>query len=345
MADTSSQPSSSATPTPAPVPVVMGPKDLSTATWRPISTVNAPTDNNCPSAVWTGSKMLVVSGVHGASANFSVNTGGATQVWSYDPKTDVWATLPTASRPPGRVSHTSVWSGNRLINFGGHQLSSGCQSTGCWYYEVYVFDPANSTWTQMANAPIVAGRYVARYGHASVMAGTLMVTYSGVSPFEMFNVAAAFNLATNAWSVPPAGPDARSFLSGAMYNNRAYFWGGANTINYAGADAQGFSDGVIFDTATQTWGRWTQSAPLLPRAAAAMASSSNQIIVWGGRLGATSFNDGAVFEPSNNSWKALPMANAPSARECAASVWTGEEFIVWGGKVNGVPSQSGGILK
>lgn len=197
----------------------------------------------------------------------------------------------------------------------------------------------------MADAPIIGNRYVARYGHASVMAGTLMVTYSGVSPFEMFNVSAAYSLATNRWSAPPAGPDSRSFLSGAMFGTKAYFWGGANMIDYTSVDAQGFPDGVIFDSATQTWARWTQSAPLLPRAAAAMASSENQIIVWGGRLGATSFNDGAVFEPANNSWKTLPMANAPAARECAASVWTGEEFIVWGGKVNGTPSQSGGILK
>ncbi len=285
--------------------------------------------------------MLVVSGTNNGSA---VVTGGGTLVWSYDPRADVWTRLVTTNDPPGRTSATSVWTGTKLIQFGGRKYIGGC-SPFCWYYEGYTFDPATNAWTQNTDAPIVGGLYIARFGHASVWTGTNMLTYAGNFPSIVFNVAGAYNLGTNSWSVPPAGPDARSYVSGTMFGTKAYFWGGANAVDYTDAGAMGFVDGVIFDNVTQTWSRWSQLSPLVPRAAAAMASSPTQIIVWGGRLGANSYNDGAVFEPGTNTWKSLPTANAPAARACAASVWTGEEFIVWGGLVNGVPQQSGGILR
>lgn len=290
--------------------------------------------------------MLVVSGTHGGAGNINVNPAGGTVVWSYDPKTDTWTTLTTTASPPGRVAHTSVWTGSKLVNFGGLKSIAGCIAPGCYFYETYTFDPANLTWVRTADAPIVNGLYIARYGHASVWTGTRMLTYSGITPYQAFNVSGAYDPVTNTWSVPPAGPDARSYLSGTMFGTKAYFWGGSSdSIDYTAAGVMGFTDGVIFDNATQTWSRWSQASPLMPRAAATMSSSATQIIVWGGRLGATSFNDGAVFEPANNMWKALPIINAPTARECATSVWTGEEFIVWGGKTNGVPQRSGGILK
>lgn len=197
----------------------------------------------------------------------------------------------------------------------------------------------------MANAPVLNGLYVARFGHASVWLADRMMTYAGNFPSLIFDIAANFFPANNTWAQAPTGPEARSFISGAVLGGKAYFWGGANMVDPHSATATGFAHGLVFDPAIQTWSQGMQNAPIPARAAASMAASPTQIAVWGGHLAGTTYSDGAVFEPATNTWKPLPTAGAPSARECAASVWTGDAFIVWGGLNNGAQQRSGGILK
>lgn len=48
------------------------------------------------------------------------NTGGV-----YDPVTNVWVSMPTSARPSARNSHTAVWTGSKMLIFGGYGVLSG----------------------------------------------------------------------------------------------------------------------------------------------------------------------------------------------------------------------------
>src|SRR5258706_105908 len=58
--------------------------------------------------------------------------------------------------------------------------------------------------------------------------------------------------------------------------------------------------------------------------------TGSELIVWGGRSGATALADGGRFDVAAGAWKAVAGGGA-SKRLSHAMVWTGSEMIVWGG--------------
>src|SRR5438309_1390184 len=78
-------------------------------TW---TSTSAPPDGRLsPTAVWTGSEMIVWGGAYG---EFGTDTGGR-----YNLATDSWTPTSTANAPSGRQGHTAVWTGNEMIVWGG----------------------------------------------------------------------------------------------------------------------------------------------------------------------------------------------------------------------------------
>ena len=73
-----------------------------------------------------------------------LNTGGR-----YNPATNSWTPTGLANVPPGRRSHTAVWTGSEMIVWGGVEDSGQLTSTGGRY------NPLTDSWvaTNLANAP------------------------------------------------------------------------------------------------------------------------------------------------------------------------------------------------
>ena len=89
----------------------------STDSWTPISTTNAPSERAAYTAVWTGGEMIIwggngLGGGNGFSG--SLNTGG-----KYNPENG-WTATSTTNAPSARDSHTAVWTGSRMIVWGGN---------------------------------------------------------------------------------------------------------------------------------------------------------------------------------------------------------------------------------
>ena len=82
-----------------------------TDSWTATSTAGAPTarSQDTPTAVWTGSEMIVWGGWNGGV----LNTGGR-----YNPSTDSWTATSTTDAPTARVGHTAVWTDNEMIVWG-----------------------------------------------------------------------------------------------------------------------------------------------------------------------------------------------------------------------------------
>jgi N-acetylneuraminic acid mutarotase len=92
------------------------------------------------------------------------NTGG-----QYDPVGNTWTTATTtAGAPTARYSHTAVWTGTRMIVWGGYDgapLNTGGQ-----------YDPVSNTWT---TATTTAGAPTVRNGYTAVWTGTRMIVWGG----------------------------------------------------------------------------------------------------------------------------------------------------------------------
>ncbi len=81
--------------------------------WSAISTFNAPSGRDSHTAVWTGSEMIVWGGVC-CSPGLDFDTGGR-----YDPGMDSWTATSTLNVPHARDSHTAVWTGDKMVIWGG----------------------------------------------------------------------------------------------------------------------------------------------------------------------------------------------------------------------------------
>jgi hypothetical protein len=92
--------------------------DPVTDTWAPVTTTGAPISRSGHSAVWARSRMVVWGGGD-PNLPYFYDTGGL-----YDPGTDTWVATPTPNAPNGRTGHTAVWSGSRMIVWGGANLPS-----------------------------------------------------------------------------------------------------------------------------------------------------------------------------------------------------------------------------
>ena len=114
----------------------------STNSWTATSTTNAPEGRNGHTAVWTGSQMIVWGGCSGVGCPNIFNTGGR-----YNPGADSWTATSTTNVPAGRIGHTAVWTGSKMIVWGGTNGSD--LNTGGRY------DPSTDSWaaTGLTNAP------------------------------------------------------------------------------------------------------------------------------------------------------------------------------------------------
>jgi hypothetical protein len=110
-------------------------------------------------------KALVVWG--GWDGLGDVATGG-----QYDPTTDLWTPTSVAGAPSPRDSQTAVWTGTRMVVWGGSGYDGTNifpLDTGGWY------DPATDIWTP--TTPTSAPS--ARYFHTAVWTGREMVVWGG----------------------------------------------------------------------------------------------------------------------------------------------------------------------
>lgn len=116
----------------------------STDTWTPISTVNAPGRRAYPSAVWTGSEMLIWGGIDsmytqidGSVVPTITNDGGR-----YNPSTNTWTSMNTTGAPSPRAQLTGVWTGSYMVVWGGTGLISIFENGGR-------YNPASNSWTSI----------------------------------------------------------------------------------------------------------------------------------------------------------------------------------------------------
>lgn len=186
--------------------------DPTNNTWTALALDNAPETRAWASAVWTGDRLLVWGG---DGTNDYVNSGAQLLFTNGVPAR--WTAISLAGAPSARIGHTAIWTGSRMMIWGGHD-SGGPLGDGAAY------DPANDSWTALAvsNAPM------ARSAHTAIWTGTEMVIFGGETAAGTVASGAAYRPATDQWRglSNPGSPQARSEAAAVWTGTEVIFFGG-----------------------------------------------------------------------------------------------------------------------
>jgi hypothetical protein len=278
---------------------------------------------------------------------------------------ETWTPTSTLGAPSARMFHTAVWTGSKMIIWGGLGVPGELNTGG-------IYDPETNTWTptSTANAPTarwahtavwtgskmiiwgggdVAGDVsntggvydpetntwtptstanapTARCSHAAVWTGSKMIVWSGMSGRGLVDTGGIYDLTTDTWI-----PTATATAPTARYFHTAV-WTGSKMIVWGGLDDRGTGySGGIYDPATDAWtSTATGGAPTYRYAHTAIWTGS-RMIIWGGKGEAGDVDTGGIYDPEANTWTGTSTANAPSARSDHTAIWTGSKMIIWGG--------------
>ena len=260
-------------------------------------------------AVWTGSRMIIWGGWN---SSFPINYDNGAR---YDPVGDTWSPITTTGAPPGRREHTAIWTGSRMIIWGGVGPAG---SNGALY------DPATDQWTP--SSPVLEP---ARFGHTAVWTSSRMIVWGGRagSIATMSNNGVRYDPATDTLTQTADGEGTTS-APGVWTGSLMIFWGRTDTV---GGLTEPF--GARYDPATDSWAPTTQLGAPSFRIDNTLVWAGNVMVVWGGwdNQNGTFFNSGARYDPLADTWTPTSTTQAPSARIGHTAVWTGSVMVVWGG--------------
>ena len=283
--------------------------DPAADSWIPTSTVNAPSGRYRHVAEWTGTRMVVWGGLASSSGPY-LNTGSR-----YDPATDSWTATSTVNAPSARRVRNSVWTGDRILIWGGHD--GAALDTGSRY------DPVADNWTAitMVNAPS------ARTDHGTVWTGDRMVVWGGQGS-SLLDTGGRYDPVADNWT-PTSTVDAPT----ARLNPTAV-WTGGLVVAWGGYDGAVSNTGSGYDPVADNWTPTSLVNAPAGRVNHTAVWTGNLMVVWGGE-GSGALSTGARYDPLTNSWTSTSIGSAGSARAHHTAVWTGSFILIWGGHGQG----------
>jgi len=146
---------------------------------------------------------------------------------SYDPGGNAWTGISPTGAPTSRTFHTAVWTGTRMIVWGGaffDGLSGFDLLTGG------VYDPAADTWTPTSTT----GAPAARDRHTAVWTGSLMVAWGGQDDLvAQLNSGGRYDPVVDAWTPTStvSAPVGRRYHTAVWTGTVMIPWGGWNTLD------------------------------------------------------------------------------------------------------------------
>ncbi len=163
----------------------------STDTWATMGATGAPAGRSNHAAVWTGSLMVLWGGIV-VPGSTTVNTGGR-----YNPSTANWQSTALTGAPSARWYHTGVWTGSRMVVWGGSTAGSIVSTDSGGLY-----DPTGDTWLPSS----LSGAPSPRAQHTAVWTGVggRMIVWGGWNGTAPTNTGGVLDPLTNTWGNPSA---------------------------------------------------------------------------------------------------------------------------------------------
>jgi N-acetylneuraminic acid mutarotase len=280
-------------------------------TWSPTSTVGVAAARARHSAVWTGDLMIVWGGHShvGMIAPGRHATGGR-----YDPISDSWTPTSLGDAAAGGHGHTSVWTGNYVIIFGGSSIGAR-------------YDPVLDAWTAISEIDAPVGSV--GNGHTSVWTGTEMIVWGGPG-YE--NTGGRYEPLSDTWAQTSTGgaPEGRREHTAVWTGTEMIVWGGDASGNVE------LDTGGRYRPSTDSWSPTSTAGAPSGRDYHTAAWTGSEMIVWGGfGDGNQRLQTGGRYDPATETWTATDTVTAPQGRHSHVAVWSGNTLIVWGGLGDG----------
>jgi hypothetical protein len=261
----------------------------------------------------------------------NLDTQEGTKSSAYTYYEDTWSPITTTSAPTPRQWHSQVWTGTKMIIWGGYD-NSGSTNTGGLY------DPDTVSWTATSTGTNVPA---SRSQHSTVWTGSEMIVWGGGN---FLNDGGSYNPSSDTWtSISTANaPDGRTNHSAIWTGSKMIVWGGNTSLGDT-------NTGGIYDPSVGGGGSWTPlsttDAPTARRQHFAFWTG-DKMLIWGGDEN----NTGGMYDPENNTWAPITNTGAPpatyeySGKPSSSAVWTGSKMIVWGGQTGpGMAVKTGAI--
>jgi N-acetylneuraminic acid mutarotase len=235
---------------------------------------------------------------------------------------------PDANAPRVRALHSAVWTGEKMIVWGGEDI----RQPGRWLAEGGAFDPKTEKWSPISKV----GAPSSRSYHVAVWTGEKMIVWGGYNG-TIFNDGASYDPATDKWSkdIAPSPLSPRLAPSAVWTGSKMIVWGGASSA-YVGT-----RDGAIFDPKTNSWTKMSGDGAPSIRTGHAAVWTGKKMIVWGGAMpaGPVMKDDGGIYDPETDTWSPLPqMGKKPKGRDYPAVIWSGSKMTILGGFLGTSPA-------
>lgn len=183
--------------------------------------------------VATAHRMLVWGGSSGEGQTGKYFADGAV----YSPANNSWtpmAAFPEIREGGGRDTFSSVWTGEKMLVWGGYSRNERCNP--CSRDDGAIYDLAGDSWTLMSPTSLSG-----RGAHRAVWTGREMLVWGGFNTTDL-NDGATYNPESDTWGSLPASPLLpRQGQAMVWTGDRAVIWGGHGPHG-EGADAQANHD-------------------------------------------------------------------------------------------------------
>jgi N-acetylneuraminic acid mutarotase len=216
--------------------------------------------------------------------------------------------------PIGRFQHSAIWTGDRMIVWGGYNVDGALGSGGS-------YDAVAATWTSTT----LSGAPRPRAFHTAVWTGSRMIVWGGQHDRGFTQSGGVYDPATDSFTeVSMVGaPTARSEHTAVWTGTEMLIWGG-------GSSGPPPITGGRYDPATDTWTSMSTVGAPTERLRHTAVWTGSKMIVFGGVSGAVPLATGGIYDPATDTWTAMAPINGPG-RAGHTAIWTGSEMIVWGG--------------
>ena len=194
----------------------------------------------------------------------------------YDPGNEQWTGLSLANPPEARTGALAVWTGNRVLIWGG-EGASGSLNSGVQL----LFDGNGNPieWRPMSASGAPSGRV----SHGAVWTGEVMIVWGGESTGTFLGNGAVYDPESDSWNTLSA--------SGAPTprGGHSAVWTGQEIVIYGGATTSGeVSDGGAYDPEVGSWRALSAQGSPVSRTRATMIWSGSELLVFGGQSGGQS---------------------------------------------------------
>lgn len=252
--------------------------------------------------------------------------------------------IPMAAAPSsmlGRQRHSAVWTGAKMIVWGGYNSTTSSTATD-YQSDGAIYDLATDTWKLLPTSPLSGRRE-----HVAVWTGTSMIVWGGNSNGTYKTDGASYDPSTNTWTPIATAPITGRTLAAVAWSaatGEMLVWGGCGSSTCGTV----YADGAAYKPSTNTWTK-LPAAPIVARGDMAYGLIGGELVVTGGRDGsADGFTDGARFDPVTRFWTKFPAPSTTVWSTRAGSGWfaTSDSLFQYGGRTSTTTSthQNGTLI-